>query len=344
MPQVSRKHHTVPKFYLKGFANDAGRIGTVRLTGKHRFVQPIGDASTQKDFYATPGHDDGPDAFERQLSAMEADASKVIRKIADKGVWPLTTDDRDTLVVFLTLQFLRGPDRRRKMEQMMSVMTRMEIGFGGKDGVAAWAQRRGGKTISEEEAARIWEEATRAGGPTIDISPAAHIQHLLDLLPKFVPYFAGRPWALFRFQRRSLLTCDTPISLLPRAIREGTDPALPPLGIGLATAWGISVPLTRSIGLMLANPEPMFGEVTAGDVATGRFDITQPPSSRAARTFNWATLNNAREWIFHHPDDAALVPQDLPEPTSEEIDVSDVPKEFTGEPLHKTARTQGSAD
>ena len=34
----------------------------------------------------------------------------------------------------------------------------------------------------------------------------------------------------------------------------------------------------------------------------------------AANLFNGATTRNARQWIFHHPDDTHLVPEELPEP------------------------------
>ena len=40
---VARRHHTVPRFYLRGFA-EAERIATVRLPGDQRFTQSINDA------------------------------------------------------------------------------------------------------------------------------------------------------------------------------------------------------------------------------------------------------------------------------------------------------------
>ena len=57
---VARRHHTVPRFYLRGFAEQE-RIMTVRLPGDQRFAQSINDASAAKDFYAISGHEDGDD-------------------------------------------------------------------------------------------------------------------------------------------------------------------------------------------------------------------------------------------------------------------------------------------
>ena len=54
----ARRHHTVPQFYLRGFARD-DQIATLRLPGKHRFLQSVKDASVVKDYYSLEGHDAG---------------------------------------------------------------------------------------------------------------------------------------------------------------------------------------------------------------------------------------------------------------------------------------------
>ena len=43
------------------------------------------------------------------------------------------------------------------------------------------------------------------------------------------------------------------------------------------TAWGITFPLTRKIGLLLASPDELIGHVSGDEVATGRFDGAQAP-------------------------------------------------------------------
>lgn len=341
MAEVARKHHTVPQFYLKGFATKARQpqIGTVQLPGDKRFVQSTSKASTHTDFYAIPGHEEGQDVFEKDLSRMEGEAATVIRKITEERVWPLPPDDRELLAAFLTLQFLRGPEQRRHMEETMAITTRMEIGYGGKANVAKWAKRKHGITVSEEQAARIWNEATRPEGPPIQLAPTGHINQILELTPKLARYFLFRPWVLYRFSARSLLTCDTPISLIPHqqstmADEDGLDEGVLEQGVGLMTAWGITFPLTRKIGLLLASPKEFIGHVTGDEVATGRFDLAHAPSTAAANLFNDATIRNARQWIFHHPDDTHLVPEDLPEPRNREMEVIGGPLEFSGKPLY----------
>lgn len=336
MGEVARKHHTVPQFYLKGFATKDRQIGTVQLPGAKRFVQSTSKASTQTDFYAIPGHEDGQDVFEKSLSGMEGEAASVIRRIREEHVWPLPAEERELLAAFLTMQFLRGPEQRRHMEETMALVTRMEIGYGGKANVGKWVKRKHGVTVSEEQADRIWNEATRPEGPPIQLAPIGHINQMLELTPKLARYFLFRPWVLYRFSARSLLTCDTPVSLVPHLKGPMADEVAPEEGIGLMTAWGITFPLTRKIGLLLGSPDEFIGHVSGDEVATGRFDVAQAPSTAAANLFNDSTIRNARQWIFHHPDDTHLVPDDLPDPRKKEIEVIGGPEKFSGEPLFRS--------
>ncbi|HEY5181304.1 MAG TPA: DUF4238 domain-containing protein, partial [Dermatophilaceae bacterium] len=71
---VAKRHHTVPQFYLRGFA-DGERIATVRLPGDQPFVQSVRKAASEMNFYSIAGHEDGPDVFEKLLSSIEGEAS-----------------------------------------------------------------------------------------------------------------------------------------------------------------------------------------------------------------------------------------------------------------------------
>ena len=74
-------------------------------------------------FYSIAGHEDGPDVFEKLLSSIEGEASRVFGHIAD-GTWPLEQEDRWTLAHFIALQAVRGPEQRRNMEHLAAQMAR----------------------------------------------------------------------------------------------------------------------------------------------------------------------------------------------------------------------------
>jgi Protein of unknown function (DUF4238) len=56
--QVSRANHTVPQFYLRGFAKqirDKAFVGVVRRPGNVRYPQNIAKVSVINDFYTVNG-------------------------------------------------------------------------------------------------------------------------------------------------------------------------------------------------------------------------------------------------------------------------------------------------
>jgi hypothetical protein len=112
----------------------------------------------------------------------------------------------------------------------------------------------------------------------------AHISAMVDVMA-YAPSYFGRSWALIRFSRKRLLTGDAPLSLLP-------NPATPNAGVGIGNAWAILFPMSHT---------------------------TADGSTHLAGVFNGATINNARERIFYHPDDASMIPSELPAPRAVEL-------------------------
>lgn len=264
----AKRHHTVPQFYLQGFAN-SGQVMTVELPGERRFLQSVRRAASETDFYTVKGHVDGDDAVEATLSAIEGEAAQVFAAV-HSGVWPLPPAERRALGAFIALQTARGPDQRRNSEFIAAQAARLEIGFGGKAGVKGWVKSRHGVDISDEEAETLWRQATGPEGPPIRYSNAAHIQQMANLADSLTKYIIGRPWSLVRFERRSLITSDNPIGLVRHADDEESW-----MGVGFMTAWGITYPLSRKLGLLMSDPMVTADLVPVERVWAGALDTVQ---------------------------------------------------------------------
>ena len=301
---AAKRHHTVPQFYLRGFAN-GDQIATVRLPGEARFTQSVRTAASQPDFYTVEGHEDGSDVFEKLLSTIEGEAASVFR-IIRSGAWPLEAEDRMTLAHFVALQATRGPDQRRTLEHVAAKITQLEIEYRGRDRQPVL-------------------EGTNPGGPPSALSPIDHIRQMAESVDKLLPYIAGRPWSLVRFKRRSLLTSDAPVGLIPRPDVEPWE------GTGFMTAWGITYPLTRKLGLLMSDPLPFADSVPVDRVRAGKLDHAESGTTRMEQFFNAATVNSASEWLYHHPEDARFVPDALPKP-------SPVTVRAFGEPDHDSGK------
>jgi len=299
----------------------------VRLPGDRRFVQSVRKAAAEMNFYTIDGHVDGPDAFEKLLSSIEGEAAKVFEAVK-KGVWPLNPEHRAALAYFIALQAVRGPEQRRNMEHVAAQVTRLAIGYGGRANVAKWVQRKRGVTISEEQAEQIWEEATRPEGPPIRFEPIAHIKQMNRASQSLLPYIAGRPWTLVRFDRRSLITCDTPVGLVPHQDREPWE------GVGFLTAWGITYPITRKLGLLMTDPLALAeAGVPVEHTHAGDFDRVEAGTTQMEKLFNQSTIESASLWVYHHPEDGRFLPNTLPDPSPVTIGMIGEATNFTGDPI-----------
>lgn len=325
---TAKRHHTVPQFYLRGFS-ERNQIATVKLPGEHRFVQPVRKAASETHFYRVEGHEDGPDAFEKLLGDIEGKVAVIFASIIN-GTWPLPPEDRITIAYFIALQASRGPEQRRNMEYLSAQTTRMEIGYGGKSGVKAWVKRNHDLDISTFQAEQLWEHATQPGGPPIRLNPIAHIKSMVNQSQTLTPYISGRPWTLVRFKTRSLITSDTPVSLVPQPEAEPWE------GVGFMTAWGVTYPLTRKLGLLMNDPMPLARQnVPVQTVRDGRFDFVQTGSTAMEKFMNANTIDSASMWLYHHPDDERFVPDRLPEPSPVTMGFVGGPEEFSGEPAFR---------
>lgn len=150
---------------------------------------------------------------------------------------------------------------------------------------------------------------------------------MIELSRQIHRYVVGRPWTLVQFNRRSLITSDAPVGLVQNEEDE------PWMGVGYKTAWGITFPLTRKLGLLMSSPEPIIESGNPVErVHDGAFDAIIPGTTRLESFFNEHTVANASECLFHHPNDGKFVPELLPEPRRVTISMSGMDYDFDGEP------------
>lgn len=313
---IAKLHHYVPQAYLRGFASNQERVRVIPLDRSRRPYTPsVKNVAAQNHFY-TVGEFEQPDAFEKALSKVEGQALRIIKGFVD-GEFPPSEENRFAFAHYMALQSVRGPDARRTTEHLRASMVRLEVGAGGRENVGAWVRNSLGFDPTPEQEAQIWDEATQPGGPPIEFSNLAHIQNAVETALELTPYLVNRPWTLVRFDRRSLITSDAPVSLLRRPDDE------PWAGVGFATAWGVTFPLTRKLGLLMSDPMALLEGVEADDtriqklratVLAGQVDQIQPGTTMMEKLFNQQTAKSAREYVFHHPEDERFVPADLPEP------------------------------
>jgi hypothetical protein len=292
-----KRHHTVPRFHLRGFASEAGLLRQVDLRTGMRMLVGVSDASVVKDFY-TVEMDDGTrsDVWERRLADAESRVAPFVRAAIEEPSWMPSQLERSQLATWIALQFLRGPDHRRMLSLMRAQMVLMVVGMGGL-AYLQYAMSAGlHRDVPLAEADAVWEDIQRPGGPTIRISGSEHIESIRMSLKHAATFISQRSWHRIRFERRTLAINDCPVALIPA---EG-HPSF--LGVGLANAGTVTVALNRRTLLWLDDPE--FG------------DCDYPASALAARLHNQSVVFGAERFVYTHPDDADPT-EDLPLPVPE---------------------------
>lgn len=123
-----------------------------------------------------------------------------------------------------------------------------------------------------------------------------------EALPKGAATLCNRAWAIFDFKLKTLATSDVPVAVLPG------ENVTPRTAAGLTSPGGLYLPLARRTALFIGPP----GTSPQGDRIL-------PGNALLARLFNTATVQWARDCIFHHPEDDPLRGIELPRPRRGEV-------------------------
>lgn len=293
MTNRAKRQHTVSRFYLRGFANTKDQVRRVTIPDETSAILATSDASVIKDFYSFELENGTlSDAFEREMSTIEAAASRALSQI-EIGEWPIAGPTRDALSTWISLQYLRGEDPRASQTELSAQMIRLIVGISGKDALRSHIENSLGRKLSDAEIALEWEDLTKPGGPDLQSDTKLHIRTMLDMWPGMSRYLFDSHWTLIRFRRKSLVTSDHPVTI-------SVDQNYPNHhGVGVATADMFSIPLSRRLALNIQPRHRLERQLGDGNLPDFRVDGT----TRISLSFNQQTTWEARRYIFSHPED-----------------------------------------
>ncbi|MFD8685336.1 DUF4238 domain-containing protein [Streptomyces sp. NPDC059651] len=299
---LKRANHTVPRSYLERFADEQKQITKVRLGGGDGRREPIKRSTVVTDFYlmeTAPG--EWTDAFEDALGDIENKGIQAIRAIVDEGDWPPAEEHRVALSMWAALQHVRVPSIRQQGDEIADYLLKLTIAVKGKPQIREVMEKTLGRPPTEEEVEARWVSLTDFDSYSVKRHPNSHLKLINELMPRTAAFFHSRSWGLCRFQRKALLTSDSPLVMVPA---PGDDPYE---GVGLATAAGFLLPLDRHAALVIRGDE--------GD------DSRIPASAYLAKTINQKVVLEAHRNVFHHPEDTVLDGLVVPQPSAREMDI-----------------------
>lgn len=306
-PKLKRHHHTVPRLLLRRFA-DGKLLVRVPLDGGEPKICGIGDVTVHRDFYSMrneAGQLD--DTVENLLADLEDQAAKVLRRITIEGVWPLPIAERAILAQWIAAQHARIPAARRANNEIADQLGKILIAAGGKPEIRRFLEEEATEPVSDEEVDAVWAEVMDFSSYTTELPVNDHMLTMARSMKTAYPVMMERSWGLCRFERKTLLLPDHPVTLL----RDARQPEW--RGVGLVNAAAILIPIDRRAAIIMGAPGP---------------DFEFPATAKVAKELNHRFAWNARTDLFHHPDDDPLAGIDLPSIRDRETWFSQSPENF----------------
>lgn len=222
MSDLRRRHHTVARTLLQGFA-DGQRVRMIRRDGLDREVS-IRDAAVGFDFYLFDSSDGKSDAVERWLDRhVESPAGPVLRRLRN-GDAP-TRSDVPTLARFAAASLLRTAELRRLMHHVDDHTAPLIVAQ------LMWQQHQ--VRVQDLTAAEIawWLRLAREVWQNLEHDPSevqrSQLRTMVRVWNRLRHTLEGWTWSISSCSRPLFFTADTPVVTLP-ADPAGFRGLLPP--------------------------------------------------------------------------------------------------------------------
>ena len=117
MNNISRNHHYISQFYLKGFLDPSRskeQLCVINKIERRHFVTHPRNVGSKRDFNRVNIPGKPIDAVEKLLSDIEGKVSRVLKNVEDNATLPKGTD-MDTLLYFVALLYGHNPQFRNNL-------------------------------------------------------------------------------------------------------------------------------------------------------------------------------------------------------------------------------------
>jgi uncharacterized protein DUF4238 len=285
---VPRRHHLLPQFYLRSFADQDGKVRVVERATGHEFTTGPTNVFVEGDFYTVSSveAEDDHQLIEGLYARIEGVAAPVFEQLR-AGDFPLDGQDRSEFASFMALQVTRGRMFRRWMEQFANQTGRMILRMAAEAPPGYWEASRAEWEANPEGSEppprisakdrQMWREGT-----SFDFKPSR--EHVVEMsfapLEEMTFVLMAMTWRLLVFEEPCLFSSEHPLTYWRE--RSLTDRMS---GIGPATADEVRFPVSPSRALVLTPPEPgrrLFDR--------SRHERTYCGDTAAARRLNLGTL------------------------------------------------------
>lgn len=251
-PKPARRHHVVPRFYLRMFTTRERKKDLLwvidKTTGKRWKATPD-SAGHHKDYYKVEYSPSDPNTIEMRLGEIEAKASGVLREIVSNGQMP-SGEDYDNFMAFVALMAVRIPGVRnifsKGMEQVAKMMLRMTYASRDRFETTREAMKRDGVHMGNEISYEQMKEFVESDRYKIEMSQNWNIGIMLGGMKTIYPLLFSRKWMVVSAKSAGaeFVCSDRPVTL----IWTTKVPAFYAPGFGMPSTE-VVMPLSRNTAI-----------------------------------------------------------------------------------------------
>lgn len=251
--KIARKHHYVPRWYLRGFLRYAEKpqLAVIDLARGSRFSCPPEGVAAERDFHTIDVEGHPPDALEKAFADFDNDAAAAVRRIVEAS----SIADRDAFTYVLNLMSLiaaKNPRMRDELVRFQSDLFR-RLGEAITSRREVWestlraAHAKGELTHIRPESYDDVRDFIQRGEYEICVPQTRTLTLELEAQDGVLQALGARNWTLLRAPPKSpgFVTSDHPVCLI---WTKRPAFANQPIGFGLAGTH-VVFPLTKGLAL-----------------------------------------------------------------------------------------------
>jgi hypothetical protein len=237
---VARRHHYVPKCYLKSFAVETDRknreLFVFDALERKRFKTAPDNVALERDFNTIDLEGHPPDAFEKAMASVESEIGPALTRIVETGSLA-NGDDRTLLLNLICLLHIRDPRFRelKRALQENAAKRILDIALSSREMWDSQVKRAQEDGFIPKDAETDYEkvkESYKAEDYKAIVPVGAHIVSEMDTFDHALPLLFERKWVVMKAPEGSpgFITCDHPVCLtwsdpqnshLPLGLKQG---------------------------------------------------------------------------------------------------------------------------
>lgn len=213
---LPKRHHYVPKFYQRGFAEGHNQLWMYdRKAQKFSYVSPENICCENDMYTIDPKGQRDPRIETGWFSKIDGDGAEAIRQFRKNH---LSDEWREAFSIFMSQQITRTPVFRRSILASQRIMAEefLRLSFSDVERARQMMERHGNHRDTEKVSPESMVEAVTGNHIEVEITEVPFLTHMIEQVKFLWPLLHSFNWTILKApQETGFITCDYPFVLIP---------------------------------------------------------------------------------------------------------------------------------